>query len=117
MWPKKIKNEELGNDVTEALCISSDSDVSLCFLVSEFPAPECLQTDSGCMCVSALSAVVCFAILRKACWSASGTQISSKEGRDMLQQQRRSSPARRSGTPASERLCSAVSLKRQCYVD
>ena len=75
------KNEELGNDVTEVLCISSDSDVSLCFPVSEFPALECLRTDSGCMCVSALSAAVCVAILRKACWSASGTQISSKEGR------------------------------------
>ena len=111
------KNEELGNDVTEVLCISSDSDVSLCFPVSEFPAPECLRTDSGCMCVSALSAAVCFAILRKACWSASGTQISLKEGKDMLEQQRRSSLARCSGISASERLCSAVSLKRQCYVD
>ena len=55
------KNEELGNDVTEVLCISSDSDVPLCFPVSEFLAPECLRTDSGCMCVSALSAAVCFA--------------------------------------------------------
>ena len=103
VWPKTIQNE--GNDVTEVLCVFSDSDVSLCFPVSEFPAPDCLLvwpreiendecdndvievvsvlsdsdvvpcfssldslapvdllTDSGCMCVSAWSAAVCFAI-------------------------------------------------------
>ena len=36
VWPRKIQIEEVDNDVIEVLCISWDSDASLCFLESEF---------------------------------------------------------------------------------
>ena len=49
MWPRKILNEEAGNDVTEVLCVSSDSDVSFCYPAFEFLGPNFLLTDTGCM--------------------------------------------------------------------
>ena len=51
VWSKKILNEEVGNDVIEVLCISSDSDGFPCLLVWELLAPDVPLTDTGCMCV------------------------------------------------------------------
>ena len=82
MCPRKIRNEEVGNDVIEVLCISSDSDVSLYFLVSEFWLP----TFPGA-CVFRVVRSVLFLNSRK----AFATQVALNnflKKRDKLQHQR-----------------------------
>ena len=50
MWPRKIQNEEVDNDVIEVLSVSSDSDGFPCLPALDFPALDESLTDSGCMC-------------------------------------------------------------------
>ena len=49
MWPRKIENAEVDNDVIVVVSVSSDSDVAPCFSSPDSLAPFDLLTGTGCM--------------------------------------------------------------------
>ena len=83
VWPWKNQNGEVDIDFIEVISVSSGSDVVPCFLSPDSLAPFDLLTDTGCCpqrFVSQFKESFCY---------ASSTQISPKEGKDLLQQQQK----------------------------
>ena len=51
VWPRKMPNDEVDNDVIEVVSVSSDPEVMFCCPLTVSPAPDVPVTDTECMCV------------------------------------------------------------------
>ena len=101
VWPRKIQNADVDNDVIEVFSVSSGSDVvpSFAWFSCALWSPDWHRVH---VC-SVWSAAVCISIRGKL-WYASGIHIPTKEAKDMLHQQGGSPLVRSSGMSASERM-------------
>ena len=109
VWPRKVQNVAVDNDVVEVVSVSSDSDVVPGFPSPDSPDPDIPLTDTECMCFPygpqrfASQMEESFRYERR-------TQITPKDGKNMLQSQGRSPLVRGSGMSASERMMEPCSL-------